>query len=164
MTDLLKIQPLTRLAFAPYGDIISTAEATHIASINQGNTQRFDSLASLCINPEKGTPCLSIFRSSPLPLPITICSLENHPLSSQAFFPLSKRPFLVVVAPPGELDESRIEAFLAGPEQGVNYHPGTWHHYSLALQETSDFLVIDCHTEQPNCDEVNLATPRQLQL
>jgi len=160
----LNIQPLTRNAFAPYGDVISTAEAMDVIKINEGNTQRFDNLANLSICSESGNPCLSIFRSNPLPLPITIYALENHPLASQAFFPLSERPYLVVVAPPGELDESRIEAFLAGPEQGVNYHPGTWHHYSLALQETSDFLVIDCHTEQPNCDEVNLATPRQLQL
>ena len=70
----------------------------------------------------------------------------------------------MVVAPPGKLNETRIEAFLASPGQGVNYHPGTWHHYSLALEEESDFLVIDSQMKQSNCDEITLVTPRQLRL
>jgi len=160
----LNIQPLTRDAFAPYGDVISATEATDIININDGNTQRFDNLANLRISSKNGKPCLSIFRSRPLPLPITIYCMENHPLASQAFFPLSKRPYLVVVAPPGKLNETGIEAFLASPDQGVNYHPGTWHHYSLALEKESDFLVIDSQMEQPNCDEITLVTPRQLRL
>ncbi len=160
----LNIQPLTRNAFAPYGDVISTAEAMDVIKINEGNTQRFDNLAKLSICSENGNPCLSIFRSNPLPLPITIYALENHPLASQAFFPLSKRPYLVVVAPPGELNERQIAAFLASPDQGVNYYPGTWHHYSLALEEESDFLVIDSQMEQSNCNEITLSTPRQLML
>ena len=82
--------------------------------------------------------------------------MERHPLSSQAFYPLSGYPFLVAVAPPGDLDVSTIEVFLASSDQGVNYHPGTWHHYCLALHQGSDFLVVDRIADDENCDEVNL--------
>ena len=61
-----------------------------------------------------------------------------------------------MVAPPGDLDESAIRVFLASAHQGVNYHPGTWHHYCLALNEVSDFLVVDRIANDENCDEVDL--------
>ncbi|MFT4799045.1 MAG: ureidoglycolate lyase, partial [Candidatus Azotimanducaceae bacterium] len=90
--------------------------------------------------------------------------MERHPLSSQAFMPLSGHPFLVVVAAPGELDPAGITAFLASPQQGVNYHAGTWHHYCLALESTSDFLVVDRIADDENCDEVQLKEPLTLNL
>jgi len=65
----------------------------------------------------------------------------------------------VIVAPIGDLEESNIKAFLASGEQGVNYHAGTWHHFSLALNKTSDFLVIDREGQGKNCDEVFLDSP-----
>ena len=82
--------------------------------------------------------------------------MERHPLSSQTFIPLGNSNYLVVVAPAGDLSVDNIQSFLAAPDQGVNYHPGTWHHYSLALNETSDFLVIDRDGPEDNCDEVAL--------
>lgn len=82
--------------------------------------------------------------------------MERHPLSSQAFYPLGNSPYLVVVAPPGELDPSAVVAFVAQSDQGVNYHKGTWHHYSLALGGVSDFLVVDRISDDQNCDEVRL--------
>jgi ureidoglycolate lyase len=57
-----------------------------------------------------------------------------------------------VVAPKGVLDTAKIEVFLANSQQGVNYHKGTWHHYCLALNQVSDFLVIDRGGEGHNCD------------
>jgi len=54
--------------------------------------------------------------------------MERHPKSSQTFFPLKDKPYLVVVAPPGELDMDKAETFLLQPDQGVSYHRGTWHH------------------------------------
>ncbi|HRJ66500.1 MAG TPA: ureidoglycolate lyase, partial [Alphaproteobacteria bacterium] len=45
---------------------------------------------------------------------------------------------------------------VAAPRQGVNYHAGVWHHFSLALDAPSDFLVIDRGGSEKNCDEVFL--------
>jgi ureidoglycolate lyase len=155
---------LTAEAFSIFGDVIETISAVDKKIINEGNTIRFHDLAALSLTGKGGTPLVNIFRSKPLSLPMTLTMLERHPLSSQAFYPLSGNPYLVVVAPAGELKESEIRVFLAQADQGVNYHPGTWHHYSLALNETSDFLVIDRgslaeDSDMENCDEVSLSQP-----
>jgi len=85
--------------------------------------------------------------------------MERHPLSSQLFIPLNQRPYLVIVAPAGPFDESAMKLFPAGPHQGVNYHTGTWHHYLLALEVDSDFLVIDRKSPGDNLDEIQLLHP-----
>lgn len=153
---LLKPEPLTAEAFAPFGDVLEAGERAQVREINYGYARRFHDLARLDLGAEGGRPLLSIMRSTPLPGPIRIARMERHPLSSQAFYPLSGRPYLVVVAPAGEFDSAGLRAFLAGPAQGVNYHPGTWHHFSLALEAVSDFLVIDRGGPGENCDEVVL--------
>lgn len=156
-------QPLSRESFAPFGDVIEAHDSVRHFPINYGQTERYHDLATIDVSAEKGRPSVSLFRSRPLPAPITIKLLERHPHSSQAFMPLGNQPYLVVVAPPGELDESAITVFLAQPGQGVNYHAGTWHHFSLALNESSDFLVIDRAGDEGeslnNCDEQPLQQP-----
>lgn len=167
----IKPVPLTSASFAPYGDVIEPEAARETRTINDGHTLRFHDLATLSLGAGGGIPLLNIFRSTPLKLPLSLSIMERHPLSSQAFIPLSDNPYLVIVAPPGELDESRIQVFKASPKQGVNYHPGTWHHYSLALEGVSDFLVVDRgspeadpNNEEENCDEVTLSQSIEIQL
>jgi len=150
---------LTSSAFAPYGDVIDLSSAKETRTINDGHTICYHDLAKLTLTQDGGTPLLNLFRTSPLPLPIKLQSMECHPMSSQAFYPLSTNPYLVVVAPAGQFDESKIEIFRANMNQGVNYYPGTWHHYSLALISVSDFLVIDRGGPEDNCEEVNLSRP-----
>ena len=161
--------PLSAEAFAPFGDVIETNSAKEKRDINEGNTVRYHDLAELTLTTHNGKPLINIFRTTPLSMPIKLKMMERHPLSSQAFIPLSRMPYLVVVAPAGDFDESGIRVFLATGTQGVNYHPGTWHHYSLALQGVSDFLVIDRGDEDPsddadNCDEVELSESIEIEL
>ncbi|PHS23036.1 MAG: ureidoglycolate lyase [Robiginitomaculum sp.] len=155
-------RPLTAAAFAPFGDVLSVIDCTP-KTINYGNTVRYDTGAALNLDAQSGRPGISIFRATPLAKPIKIALMERHPLSSQAFYPLSGHPFLVVVAPKGDLDPANICAFLATPDQGVNYHPGVWHHYLLALDGVSDFLVVDRlgsqNSKTENCDELPLSPP-----
>jgi ureidoglycolate lyase len=155
---------LTQTAFAPYGDVIELSSAKETRTINNGNTIRYHDLANLSLTESGGTPLLNLFRTSPLPLPIKLRNMECHPMSSQAFYPLSDNPYLVVVAPAGEFDESNVEVFIAGVNQGINYYPGTWHHYSLALKSVSDFLVIDRGGPEDNCEEVKLARPITIEM
>ena len=82
--------------------------------------------------------------------------MERHPLGSQAFVPLSDAPYLIVVAPAGDLDPAKLRAFSTRGWQGVNYARGVWHHPLLALERVSDFLVVDRGGEGPNCDEAAL--------
>ncbi|ROS05641.1 ureidoglycolate lyase [Sinobacterium caligoides] len=152
-TKTLTPRPLTPEAFAPYGDVISIDTAEKVLNINYGNTERYHNLAQVDVAADDGQPLINIFRSRPLPTPIDIKIMERHPLSSQAFIALSGEPFVVVVGKAGEFDENALEAFIAQPGQGVNYHKGTWHHYCLALNKQCDFLVVDRGGEGNNCDE-----------
>jgi ureidoglycolate lyase len=158
----LTVEPLEAGAFAPFGDVLEPDACRDRRSINAGYTTRFHDLCRLVLDAEGGQPCLSIFRTRPLPTPLRLTTLERHPLSSQAFYPLSGRGWLVVVAPAGDLRREAIRAFRARSDQGVNFHPGTWHHFSLALEAESDFLVVDRSGGAPDCDEVELAEPIEI--
>jgi ureidoglycolate lyase len=149
---------LTREAFAPFGEVIEASDAVRHYPINAGTTERYHDLARLDAGPE-GRLIVSIFRAQPRSLPVEVTMMERHPLSSQAFIPLSGRPYLVVVAPLGEPPTARdLRLFLVSGEQGVNYAPGVWHHPLLALEAVSDFLVLDRSGSGPNCDEIHLGT------
>lgn len=148
----LAVEPLNQAAFFSFGDVIEANNSAKTLVINDGYTQRFHDLAHIDVMNENGKTGVSIFRSSPLESPITIRIMERHPLSSQMFMPLGDEPYLVVVAPAGEFCEANIRAFLAQPSQGVNYHAGTWHHYCIALNQLSDFLVIDRIYSDNNID------------
>ncbi|RIX49633.1 MAG: ureidoglycolate lyase [Rhodocyclales bacterium GT-UBC] len=160
----LLVQPLTREAFAPFGDVIAADDSVQHFSINGGNTERYHDLASLDPGPE-GRMIASIFRGQPRPLPFSITMMERHPFGSQAFIPLSSEPYLVVVATAGPAPSADdLHAFLAQPGQGVNYRTGVWHHPLLALHRVSDFLVIDRSGPGKNCDEVSIEPPVWLDL
>ncbi|PCI63418.1 MAG: ureidoglycolate lyase [Kordiimonadales bacterium] len=158
----LVAKPLTAEAFAPYGDVIEASSAAEMIRINQGNTLRFHNLMPLDVADGGGSACVNIFRSTPLALPIVIKTMEYHPLGSQAFMPLSGEPYLVVVGKAGQFDGTVLEAFIAAPEQGVNYAKGTWHHFSLALNKVSDFLVLDRQGDGDNCVEHDLSADEQV--
>ncbi len=143
---------LTREAFEPFGDVIETTGA-ECRIVNEGSARRFHDLAAIDVAAGGGRPLLSIFRARPVAPPLPIRLMERHPLGSQAFVPLSPRPFLVVVAPPGDaVAPGELRAFLTAPGQGVNYRRGVWHHPLLALGEESDFLVVDRGGPGANCD------------
>ena len=150
-------RPLTAAAFARHGEVIEASDRAEQRAINDGNTVRFHDLAAVDVAAEGGRPLVNIFRSTPLPAPVAIQVMERHPLSSQAFYPLSGRPYLVVVAGPGAFDPANIEAFIADAAQGVNYRAGVWHHYCLSLGAVSDFLVIDRGGRGDDLDQVRLA-------
>ncbi len=135
-------EPLTADAFAPFGDVIEVAGAAEVLPINYGWTTRFNDLAGIDTRDEGGHTIVSIFRSKPLD-PLVLKIFERHPLGSQAFVPMQGRPYLVAVAPAGAFDAAKVRVFRAEALQGVNYAKGTWHHFLLALEAESDFVVID---------------------
>ncbi|WP_312931429.1 ureidoglycolate lyase [Pseudomonas sp.] len=149
----LMIEPLTKEAFAPFGDVIQTDGSDHFM-INNGSTMRFHKLAEVDTAELGDKAIISIFRAESLEMPLTIRMLERHPRGSQAFIPLLGNPFLIVVAPLGDVPVSGlVRAFLTNGRQGINYHRGVWHHPVLTIEKRDDFLVVDRSGEGNNCDE-----------
>ncbi|WP_426148191.1 ureidoglycolate lyase [Polaromonas sp. DSR2-3-2] len=142
---ILKPEPLTAAAFAPFGDVIEASGSAQRFQVNQGHAERYHDLASVDLAGSGARALISIFRSHPRQFPLFLNVLERHPLGSQAFMPLAALPYLVVVAPGGgdAPDVQALRCFLAAPGQGVNYARGTWHHPLLSLHATTDFLAID---------------------
>lgn len=147
---ILRVEALTAVAFAPFGDVIESANAKQVYPVNDGSAQRFHDLADVDTATKDGRTLVSIFRAAPRQLPFAIMMLERHPLGSQAFVPLNGHPYLIAVA---ESPQHRPRVFLADHGQGVNYRRGTWHHPLIALEAVSDFLVIDRGGAGNNCDE-----------
>ena len=150
----ISIAPLTAGGFAAYGDVIETEGRDHYP-INAGMAERYSGLAKVDVAAAGGRPLISLCRARPITLPLSLRLMERHPLSSQAFIPLSRSPFLIVVAPAGEtLRSEDIRAFRSNGRQGINYRAGTWHHPLLALDETTEFLIVDRGGDGRNCDEI----------
>ncbi|KVE95302.1 ureidoglycolate lyase [Burkholderia vietnamiensis] len=161
---ILRAQPLTRDAFAPFGDVIALEGARHFP-INGGTTERFHDLATIDVCADGGRPLVSVFRAQPRALPVALTLMERHPHGSQAFIPLAAvARYAIVVAPAGDFRPDAMRAFVAEGWQGVNYAKGVWHHPLLALDAVSDFVIVDRGGPQPNCDEIALADPWVVEL
>ena len=162
MTIKLSVEPLTRAAFAPFGDVIEM-EGAHHYPINQGFAERFDNLARVDTAPEGGETIISLFRGKPRSLPIEITFVERHPLGSQAFYPLQKRDWLIVVSSTTMSPTSKtLRAFRASGQQGINYARNVWHYPLLVLDQDSDFLIIDRKGSGNNLEEAQLPAPAML--
>jgi ureidoglycolate lyase len=149
---VLAVERLTRAAFAAFGDVIAIEGSRHY-TINDGHAERHHDLATVDVDAAGGRPLINIFRARPWPLPLRIAMVERHPLSSQAFIPLAPVPFLLIVAAAGDAPRpGDLRAFVTDGLQGVNYARGTWHHPVLALDRTTDFLVVDRGGPGENCD------------
>ncbi|MFT5782008.1 MAG: ureidoglycolate lyase [Pseudomonas sp.] len=149
----LQIEPLTKEAFAAFGDVIETDGSAHFM-INNGSTRRYHQLATVQTAQPEDNAIISIFSAEALDMPLTVRVLERHPLGSQAFIPLLGKPFLIVVAPVGDAPQSElVRAFRSNGRQGVNYHRGVWHHPVLTIEKRDDFLVVDRSGSGNNCDE-----------
>ena len=150
--ELLAI-PLSRSAFEPFGDVIETAGGRP-STINQGWAERYRDLAQIDVTAAAGRPLLDIVQTRPRTLPMSISMVERHALGSQAFIPLARSRFVVVVARAGAAPKpSDLRAFITNGLQGVNYRPGVWHHPLLALDQISEFLVLHRSGSTDDCEE-----------
>lgn len=138
----LHAEPLTRAAFARFGDVID-CDGIAPVTINAGYARRFTDLATVDAAAEDGRAGISVFKARPRPRPVRLDLMERHPLGSQAFVPLTPDPFVIVVAPAGDgfaIDDLR--AFVTRGSQGCSYARGVWHHPLIALVPQA-FLVVD---------------------
>ena len=151
----MKIEPLTREAFAPFGDVIER-DGAELININQNFAQRFNDLAHIDVQHEGGSVNISLAAAMPRPQPIAITMMERHPLGSQIFYPLQNMPWLVLVCA-DPIDLASFRAFRALGE-GINYARSTWHHPLLVLQP-QQFFIVDRKGPGINLEEVKLNKP-----
>lgn len=154
MSILLQPLALSAENFAPFGHVIDRQQHGHFL-INGGSTERYHQMAQVDTGPEDGQAIISIFRKPKADkFPLEIKMLERHPFGSQAFIPLKGKPFLIVVAPPGDQpDPNQMRLFISDGTQGVNYAAGVWHHPLIATVDEDELLVVDRSGRLPNCDE-----------
>ncbi|MGF1726892.1 ureidoglycolate lyase [Photobacterium nomapromontoriensis] len=140
--SVLTIEPLTKEAFEPFGDVLEIENSEYFF-INNKSGQRYHGLAAVEVDDE-AKPLISIVRSAGFTSSLTFDLLEKHPIGSQAFFPLKGEKFIVIVAEgEDEIDESTLRVFVTDGNQGVNYRKNIWHYLLFAWNKETDFLTID---------------------
>ena len=129
-------RPLTKEAFAPFGDVIDVPK-------DAGRTYYDAALGNL--RPQ-ATPSLSMSCRPPTQdRPLHSKLMERHEFSSQTFVPVDVARWLIVVAPhaaQGGPDMAHARAFIATGKQGVTYKPDTWHHGLTTLDRPGRFAVF----------------------
>ena len=150
----LQIKKISKDNFSKYGQLVSTKDIES-QNINEETTKSFYDLVNIEIYGDDKKCRVNIFKSIKRNFPLEINMLENHPLSSQAFIPLQKTNFIVVVAPiSSEPDINLIETFLVSSEEGINFKPQVWH-FPLIASENSNFLTIDKKDSTNNLEIYN---------
>lgn len=164
MAERLDIEPLTREAFAAYGDVIEF-EGSKSYPINKGMAERYHALARVDLEGDDANAVVSLIASKKFELPHRVDHLEYHPRGSQAFIPLDANPFIVVVAAAGPApDVTALRAFVTNGGQGVNYRAGTWHHVLLTPYAAMRFICVDRDSPDDNCVEFRIPDADQLLL
>ena len=156
----IAIEPLTRAAFQPFGEVIETDGAIPIL-INEGFATRVNDLAQIDVAADAGTVNVSLFVAKARLRPIRIRLMERHPLGSQLFLPLQEQPWLVLVCADPRVPAS-FRAFEASGRQGVNYLRNVWHHPLLVLNDDERFLVVDRTGPGNNIEEIRVDTPMEI--
>ncbi|HEX8773082.1 MAG TPA: ureidoglycolate lyase [Pyrinomonadaceae bacterium] len=121
----LKVQPMTRASFAPYGVLI-------------------DSRGSVEIDLGEGKPSLTGATSERRPFRFDF--MARHRRTMQVFSPLASSQSVIAVAPPSQgavPPIERIAAFLVDGRLPYAYHKGTWHTPPFPVGEWASYLVVD---------------------
>ena len=140
-------QPLTRAAFAPFGDVFDVPDTP-------GRTYYEDALGNLR---PAARPSLSLsLKPETVDRPFTAELLERHEFSSQSFVPIDAGRWLVVVAPhaaAGGPDVAGVKAFIATASQGVTYRAKIWHHGLTTLDRPGRFAIFMWRDGGPGDEE-----------
>ena len=157
----LNIKEISKQNFSKFGQLISTKNIKS-ENINSNTTKSFYDILNIEILGHDLQCRVNIFKTKKRLFPLEINMLENHPFSSQAFIPLQKTTFIVVVAPISKIpDLNSIEAFKIPTEEGINFLPKVWH-FPLITTEDSNFLTIDKKDYKNNLEIYNFQNNQEI--
>ncbi|NBC35014.1 ureidoglycolate hydrolase [Novosphingobium sp. FSY-8] len=138
---ILPLTPACADALAPFGTIIGRASGAPEIPIDYYRGAVRVSVPA----PFVSESAVDITLAAMDPRPLEVRYMERHFQHTQAFIPLGGKPFVAVMAPPGEgdlPDLSAARAFLFNGSAGFQMHIGTWHEFPFALQPDTDLIVI----------------------
>jgi ureidoglycolate lyase len=121
----LKVLPMTRESFAPFGVLI-------------------DSRGSVDIDLGAGQPSMTGMTSERRALEFDF--MARHKRTMQVFSPLVSSQSVIAVAPPDSGPApvvAEVRAFLVDGRLPYAYHKGTWHTPPFPIGEWSSYLVVD---------------------
>lgn len=154
---VIKTEPLTADAFAPFGDVLEASGDPDML-INAGACGRWHDRARLDFG-DGGRAGISVFRATPRDMPYRLDLLERHPDGSQAFIPMAQAEWLITIAPDAGGVPGPVRAFIAAPGKGVNLLRGTWHGVLTPLHAPGLFAVVDRIGTTANLQEFPLDPP-----
>lgn len=138
----LAARPLTREAFAPFGDVLDSG-GDPPKPMNGDRALRYHALAAAQALGSDARVIVSIAVSKPVLGLVEIAMVERHPLGSQVFMPLDDGALLVVVCPDEGGRPGKPEAFIASRGQGVNYRANVWHGILAPIEQQQSYLIVD---------------------
>ncbi len=124
-TICLEVQPMTREAFAPFGEIISERGTIEI-DLDGG---------------QAGFVTQTVEKR-----PMVFDFLGRHRRTEQVFSPLGGAQSIIAVAmqTDGDApDPTKMAAFLVDGSCAFKLHRGTWHTSAFPVKERASFLVVD---------------------
>lgn len=133
----LVARPLTPEAFKPYGQVLM--------GFGEG-PERHEFAAVIDNRREDAKPNMTFIRGAVAdPSAVVVAAMERHVHSNQMFVPLNGTHYLVAVCPStpaGDPDLDRLEAFVAGPSQAVNFDADVWHAPNTTLSVPGEFIML----------------------
>lgn len=172
---LLKLEPITWKAFAPFGELVRAYPDPSEAPpgiLHGGNPAvqitKLSWLSNLATTFTDAPTSISVYRSQ-AQRHVDIDRLERHPYSSQAFIPMGKDSWggkgesplpaggkvIVVVAEGGDKpDLSTLRAFVMEPSCALNFKIGVWHHPLIVTEEMDVASIQTMSGDARDCEEI----------
>lgn len=137
---LIRIEPATPDAVAPYGTYVGAAPDLPLFAQWPG-TVVYDRVP---INVGRGGELLHVVLQ-PRALPAMVELLERHPHHTQTYLPANGKRFIMVMgdrSADGLPDFAALRAFEFADAAGIALHADTWHEFPLAIEPDTRFTVI----------------------
>ncbi len=137
----LRVEPATAEALAAFGAVLGSAAGAPAVPIDfyRGHVRMSYPVAFTCDHPVELT-LATLTRRDP-----EVRYMERHFQHTQSFIPLGGKPFIAVMAPPGDGDLPDIDtvrAFRFDGSAGFTLRLGTWHEFPFAVVDDTDMVVI----------------------
>jgi ureidoglycolate hydrolase len=141
----IPVRPLTREAFAPYGQIVAARQAGGQGGDAHQDHAADPTEAQLVL--DHGRPRLWIMRLSKIGVRFT--RIARHRQVTQCLGALGGKDWLIGVAPPGDLADSTrprladVVGFRVPGDCVIKLHVATWHAGPLFTDDAIDFLNLE---------------------